>query len=279
MEIEGDGDTPTTEATAFGSDSEVEASDSDDDFEEDSDAGEPEGAAHQVTMEWHDSIDLNEDFAFAGPSPPMSPYSLSRRDETLLIFDWDDTLLPSTFIQQAGLKLTDDSQPTEEQWEQLRIVSLASLRTLKAAKRLARVVIVTNAERGWVEMSCRKFSPWLYHALDGVRVLSARSQYEQPGVTSPFEWKYLAFESEISNWTAWFASAAVNSIISIGDAGHERLALLRAAKGFPDCRAKSVKLTVRPTVPVLIKEHELLGTCLKPIVRHEGSLDLCLKIA
>ena len=43
-------------------------------------------------------------------------------------------------------------------------------------------VIVTNAERGWVELSCRKYFPWLLPTIDGLKILSARSSYEQPGI-------------------------------------------------------------------------------------------------
>jgi hypothetical protein len=205
------------------------------------------------------------------------PQQRSRRDETLLIFDWDDTLLPSTFIQQQGLKLTEDSQPTPAQWEQLKELSFKAARTLRLAKREGRVVLVTNAEKGWVELSCRKFSPWLFPFLEGLKIVSARSEYEHRGIASPFEWKYLAFESEISNWSTWVPSNPVTNVISIGDAGHERMALLKAAEGMPNCQAKSVKLCERPGVPELLKEHELLDTCLREIVRHDGSLDLCLK--
>jgi len=202
-----------------------------------------------------------------------------RKEETLMIFDWDDTLLPSTYIQQQGLKLTDDSQPTPEQWEHLKEISLGSAISLRAARRRGRVVLVTNAERGWVELSCRKFSPWLLPLLDGLKVLSARSEYEHRGVTSPFEWKYLAFESEINNWNSLISADAITNIISIGDAGHERQALMRAAKGVPNCLAKSVKLVERPGVSQLRKQHELLSVCIGEIVRHAGCLDLCFKFS
>lgn len=230
------------------------SSDSDDDFEDEMDCDEGESRA----------------------SAPQRRARVASND--LLLFDWDDTLLPSTYLQQQGLRLTEESRPTEEQWAQLKELSLAALRTLSTAKRQGHVVLITNAERGWVELSCRKFSPWLLPALEGVKVLSARSEYEHQGIASPFEWKYLAFENEIASWNTYISSSpTIASIISIGDAGHERLALLRAAKYAPNCRAKSVKLVERPGPPQLMKQHELLGDCLRHIVRHEGNLDLCFK--
>eukprot|EP00928_Gymnodinium_smaydae_P093757 TRINITY_DN7806_c0_g2_i1.p1 TRINITY_DN7806_c0_g2~~TRINITY_DN7806_c0_g2_i1.p1 ORF type:complete len:253 (-),score=41.07 TRINITY_DN7806_c0_g2_i1:262-1020(-) len=209
-------------------------------------------------------------------SPTSHPRSMLRED-TLLIFDWDDTILPSTWIQKQGLRLTSDSVVTDDQGQVLKKLSRSASRMLRAAKRYGRVVLVTNAERGWVELSCKKFLPWLLPVLEGVKILSARAEYERRGVTSPFEWKYLAFESEINNWCSFISAQAVTNIVSIGDAGHERQALLRTTKGIPNCRAKSVKLVERPVVPQLQKQHELLNTVIGQIARHDGNLDLRFK--
>merc|ERR1719460_3349153 len=125
--------------------------------------------------------------------------------DTILIFDWDDTVLPSTWIQEHGLRLDEESQATEEQQVQLNAMADKAMQTLSIAKRHGKVILVTNAERGWIEMSCRKFMPTLLPALESVKILSARSTYEHQGVTSPFEWKYLAFESEIRHFYDLFA--------------------------------------------------------------------------
>lgn len=40
--------------------------------------------------------------------------------------------------------------------------------TLQMAKRFGKVVLVTNAECGWIELSCRKFMPSLYPHLEDI---------------------------------------------------------------------------------------------------------------
>jgi len=197
------------------------------------------------------------------------------REQSLLFFDWDDTLLPSSFILQNGLKLTDDSTPTQEQWAHLKQASMCAASTLGAAKRYGRVVVVTSAERGWVEVSAQKFSPWILPALEGVKIISARTVYEQSVGKCPFEWKYHAFEHEINDWNAAEPDNAFSNIVSIGDAGHERHALLRTVNSRPNCFGKSVKLVERPSIEHLLKQHEILRLSIRELVRHEGSLDLC----
>jgi len=118
-------------------------------------------------------------------------------EETIVIFDWDDTVLPSSWVQDQGLRLDGESIAME--WQQMELADLARLAgdTLQLAKQLGTVVLVTNAERGWIELSCQKFMPALYPYLESVKLLSARTEYERPDMSSPFEWKLNAFQSEI----------------------------------------------------------------------------------
>merc|ERR1719265_2185252 len=118
-------------------------------------------------------------------------------EETLLIFDWDDTLLPSTWVQGQGLRLDDESVVTEAQREQLDQMAKLNIETLRVAKENGCVVLVTNAERGWIELSCKKFMPELLPSLEGVSCTSARTTYECAEAPSPLDWKVKAFESEL----------------------------------------------------------------------------------
>jgi hypothetical protein len=204
----------------------------------------------------------------------LGPFSMK---DTILIFDWDDTVLPSTWIQEQGLRLDDESQPTEDQQAQLNSMAKLAMQTLTIAKRHGKVILVTNAERGWIELSCQKFMPSLQPTLEDVKILSARSTYEPHGVTSPFEWKYLAFHSEICQFYELYPEKQRKNVISFGDSAHEREALIRVTERLSSCCTKSLKFVERPEVEQLLKEHELISGCFKHIVNHDGNLDLCIR--
>jgi hypothetical protein len=197
--------------------------------------------------------------------------------DTILIFDWDDTVLPSTWIQEQGLRLDEESVPTQEQKAQLNTMAGFAQQTLTVAKRHGTVILVTNAERGWIELSCQKFMPTLLSTLENVKILSARSTYEQPGVMSPFEWKFFAFESEIHSFYSQCDNDHRKNVISFGDSAHEREALIRVTERLPLCCTKSLKFVERPEVEQLVKEHELISGCFRHIVNHDGNLDLCIR--
>lgn len=200
-------------------------------------------------------------------------------EQTLLIFDWDDTILPSTWISRQGLRLDAASIVTDEQKEQLSSMAECAIRTLRVAKRYGKVVLVTNAEQGWIELSCKKFMPSLCPVLENIKIQSARALYEKPGVTQPSVWKSFAFRHEIQDFYKTADPQWSKNIISFGDAMHERLAVFNVTNDMSNCYTKSFKFMEQPHLEQLRKEHELIYWCLRHIVSHAGTLDLQVSIA
>jgi hypothetical protein len=196
------------------------------------------------------------------------------QEHTLMIWDWDDTLLPSTWINTKGMRLDDDEPPSPEIRRQLAAVAADIERTLRLALTLGTVVVVTNAETGWVDLSCRKFFPSLVSLVTTLRVISARSTYEQPGVFSPLDWKVKAFMEEINAFCP--SKRDVVNVMSFGDSVHEREALIRSCDQLQmdSRRMKSVKFPERPEAMALQGTHSVLRKFLQSIVEHDGDLDL-----
>jgi len=202
------------------------------------------------------------------------------REETMFIFDWDDTVLPSSWVQSQGLRLDNASVVSEKQAAQLAEVAKVAACTLRAAKRHGTVVLVTNAERGWIELSCQKFLPTLSPSLENVRIVSARTTYEGSVGASPLDWKLSAFDVEINRH---FSNNGMTdkyrrkNVFSLGDSIHEREALLRATASSPNCRSKSLKFVERPDISQLLKQHELIVSSFEQMIHYDGTLDLCLR--
>lgn len=116
------------------------------------------------------------------------------RLETLILLDWDDTLFPSSWLTENQLSL--DANPSASQHALLNSISDAACSLLVTAMHCGRVVIVTNAETGWVEISSRKFLPRVFNLLNALKVLviSARSEFETPERQHPVQWKLQAFK-------------------------------------------------------------------------------------
>lgn len=218
--------------------------------------------------------------AAAAPAPVTCQQGEHSFDETLFIFDWDDTILPSSWLQESGLRLDAGSKPTAAQREALTKISRVTVETLRQARRHGTVVLVTNAERGWIELSCAKFLPALCPLLENVKLVSARTTYECPERASPLDWKLRAFAVEIANHFGQEAltdATRRKNVLSLGDSMHEREALLVATDSLPNCSRKSLKFCERPDISQICKQHDLINGNFARIAHHPGNLDLCIQ--
>lgn len=200
-------------------------------------------------------------------------------DETCIIFDWDDTILPSSWLAQNGLRLDSPDALPADAIAQLHVLEDAVMLLLERALSCGVVIIITNAETGWVEMSCKRFIPRVLPFLHRVKVLSARSTFEMLYPDSPAHWKIQAFHQEITGVFACQSVEGRRNIMSFGDSIHERAAIHKVTAGMgPLTKTKSIKFVERPTVEQLKRQLDLVTSCFVDIWRHQQHLDLMLTI-
>lgn len=100
--------------------------------------------------------------------------------DTVIIFDWDDTLLCSSSLGSA--------KPA-----QLSELTLLVDEVLKAAMCLGLTLIVTNAHLSWVKDSASRFMSALLPTLERLPIVSARERHEHRHPGDCFAWKREAF--------------------------------------------------------------------------------------
>jgi len=197
--------------------------------------------------------------------------------DTLIAFDWDDTLLCSSFLSSKGLRLDSDPNKVKELESQLTELSHSIIALLNLALQYGPVTVVTNAETGWVQLSCQKFIPLVLPMLNKLTIISARSTYEPMFPGSPLKWKYYCFQERISS-LAPPNSKREKNVLSFGDSHVEREAVRACTRGMANTRTKSVKFAERPSMEQLRRQIELVTNCFSYIHNHEGDLDLQLTV-
>ena len=192
------------------------------------------------------------------------------------IFDWDDTLLCSTFLSSIGYKL--DTQMDHYMIEQLKIHEELIIGIFKQAITYGPVFIITNAETGWVELSSEKFIPSIIPMLQQIKVISARSEYEKQYPNDPFKWKCCAIDSVIGHL---LSDITINkNIMSFGDSHIERNALFSVTKEKLQTLTKSLKFAEHPSIEQLKAQLNCLNNAFNSIQEHTVShLDLQLTIS
>jgi hypothetical protein len=201
----------------------------------------------------------------------------SELSGNLIVFDYDDTLFPTTYLAQKGYRL-DGPDVSDDVREILDEYSVVVRETLTLARKLGNVIILTNAETGWIELTSQKFTPALSQLFESFPLVSARSIYEPLGISSPFQWKLRAFESVIHEHFAKMPMKhAARHVVSFGDSIHERDAAHQVCAKLASTVCKSIKFMERPDIGQLTKQHSLISECFDQIVYHQGTLDLCIQ--
>lgn len=198
--------------------------------------------------------------------------------ETVIIFDWDDTLMSSSWLAQNGLRLDEPAVVPPAAMKQLAMLEASVIPLLRRAKTHGHVCIITNAETGWVEMSAKRFMPGVLPHLEDVHVLSARSTYEPRFPDSPSDWKLHAFFQKICDAYGAFPADIRKNVLSFGDSIHERHAIHKVMTRVTNANTKSIKFVERPTLEQLKRQVDLISSCFDDIATHKGDLDLMLTI-
>lgn len=210
--------------------------------------------------------------------PEVAPSQLSAG--TCLIFDWDDTLLCSSWLNHNNLRLDSPMLLPPEAVKELETLQDSVIPLLERASKHGQVIIITNAELGWVEQSCRKFMPRVLPHVTKLKVLSARSTFERSYPDSPSDWKEQAFGQEIQSLYHGKHVDHKKNVLSFGDSIHERTAIQKVTANMgPSTHTKSIKFVERPTAEQLKRQVDFVLSCFEEIVGYEGSLDLMLTIS
>eukprot|EP00927_Polykrikos_kofoidii_P002320 TRINITY_DN10896_c0_g1_i1.p1 TRINITY_DN10896_c0_g1~~TRINITY_DN10896_c0_g1_i1.p1 ORF type:complete len:371 (-),score=66.94 TRINITY_DN10896_c0_g1_i1:32-1144(-) len=221
----------------------------------------------------------------------LSPHSLrpavedfSWRNQTIILLDWDDTLCASTAcLDLLGAPSLSKPLPGGKLKNALAELAREARALIELALELAaKVVVVTNAVEGWVDLSCTAWMPELEQTLGLVDVTSARSKWEPCGIQSPTGWKAREFEVLIDGFYSQSDDEQWRNMVTVGDAPYEHDALRRVVASATGrrprhgCSSKCMKFVHKPSFSELACELRTLRGSLEEIVHFEGDLYLSL---
>ena len=182
-------------------------------------------------------------------TPNMKP----KQHNSIIIFDWDDTLLPTSFLTPGGV-FDENIKISSVDNEKLLKMEQAALKLLTDAIEKGKVYIITNAGKGWVEYSAKKFYPSVLPVLEKIKIISARGMYEKIFPGNSRQWKIEAFLNIQKNVNM----KLVTNIICIGDSLFEMEAGRILASKFTEAFIKTIKFREAPKLDELLKQLKLV---------------------
>jgi hypothetical protein len=231
-------------------------------------------------------------------------------DNTMIVFDWDDTLFPYHWLTANGVNFEIVSVPPQIVEEMERFSQLICQILMKAMA-VGQVYIITNAQEGWVEATASVFMPNVYSLLQDrsvnnyIRIVSARRHQEQLQPDSPETWKIETFRDEILKYfdgvesyqkksiraesgeivemgSKCISGQSCRNVLSIGDSTNERLAINEMREYDKTTESshfyllKNVKLNDFPTMESLRIQLQVVNNYLEFFCGFNSDLDLML---
>jgi hypothetical protein len=189
------------------------------------------------------------------------------KHQSLIIFDWDDTLMYSSFISHGcpgGV-----SAATKQH---LLKIESAAYDLLDMALGLGHTFIITNASEGWVQDCVSRYMPSLKVVLERIPVISARSRHES-ACSNLSQWKQCAF-LDLGNK---LDKEIITNLVSVGDSNFEMDAAQILGQQFSRSLIKTVKLKESPTAEELMKQLALIVRNFKNIVEKATNMAIRLE--
>ena len=169
------------------------------------------------------------------------PLIKEKKYNTIFFFDWDDTLMCTSYIIPFINSNNINIKTIKEKLKNLdeNIFNLLS-------KTLARgiVFIITNAAPGWVEYSSTNFLPLTTKILNKIKIISAKGLYSKKYPGDPKQWKIKAFKYVIEKYK--INTKLVSNIVSLGDSYIDLEAIESLRYVFSNAYIKIIKFKESP---------------------------------
>lgn len=231
------------------------------------------------------------------------------KHQTAIIFDWDDTLLCTTFLNtqvsnKCPIGISSNSQQVnvnasaqglleneimasqKEPFDNSRFslfpedfqnimnqIQKCVIELLLKAMDMGNVFLITNASEGWVDYSAKMYMPEVVGVLSRLTIISARSKYEHKYPGAYHKWKFNAF-LEIQKK---LDSETITNLISIGDSIIEMEAVHILGREFSESLVKTIKMKESPTPDELFKQLSLINTKFENICLNARNLKIVLE--
>ena len=200
-----------------------------------------------------------------------NPCIKQKKFNSLFIFDWDDTLFPTTFF--INKKLLNEENISEEILKPFYILEKIIINIINFAINKGDVYIITNSSIDWFRYSSSKYFPNLKNILKLIKTISSRDEYEElyPGENKLWKEKtFLDLRREINN-------NLVTNIICLGDSVIELEAGKLLGSKFDESFIKTIKFKENPEIEDLIKQLNLINNKINYIYSKAKNLSITIE--
>jgi FMN phosphatase YigB (HAD superfamily) len=194
-----------------------------------------------------------------------NPLKKEKIVNNLFFFDWDDTLLCTSYFAPVGV-LNDmhTNNISKKDKEIISNIDSSAAKLLTRTINMGYTFIITNGAPGWVELSSVKFYPKTAKVLGKVKIISARGLCEKKLPGDMRQWKTKAFKHALKDLQ--IRKDVPTNIICFGDSIIEMEASYHLKECFSNAYLKTIKFKESPSHSELDKELTIISSQLDSIL-------------
>ena len=192
------------------------------------------------------------------------------KNNTLFIFDWDDTLFFTTHLNPSNNNVFFYENENEK--KMISVIESYIEDILNKALSKGTVLIITNSSEGWVESCIKFYYPNLITILKDIDIISSRELYQEQYPKEPTTWKIKTFNdlTKIFN----FEECLVTNIICFGDDKNEIIAAQKLGENINNCLIKTIKFIDKPNLKDMLKQLILINEQILRVYNYPKSLTI-----
>ena len=200
-----------------------------------------------------------------------NPLLKEKKSNTLFFFDWDDTLMCTSYIMPIvnSNNLNINIKVIKEKLKNLdENITILLNKTLEKGI----VFLITNSSPGWVEYSSTNFLPLTAKLLNNIKIISAKGLFAKKYPGDPIQWKIKAFKYAIEKYN--INTKIISNIICFGDSYIDLEAIESLKDSFTNAFIKIIKFKECPHYIELEKQIWIVISQLDYIIKKVKNLSL-----
>ncbi len=186
---------------------------------------------------------------------------MNKTHKTVIIFDWDDTLYPTTYVHHVGMTSN-----------QILLLDSIIYKLFTTCLNYGQIYIITNASMDWIVHTISAL-PQTSNIINYLKIISARDDNIK-AINNISYWKSMSFKKE---YTTLLAIHKNLNIISIGDAYYEHNALVNLHDYKNNNILKTIKCKSNPSFEILCEELIILTKMLNTAIINKTHIDWIFK--
>ena len=180
--------------------------------------------------------------------------STSSKKETIFLFDWDDTLMCTSFVLSKV-------QPLSE--EEIKIITnLGSKATkiLEMCSKYGESIIMTNSSKEWLKKTSDQYLKIKESFLNNIKIISTRDLYLKNNIKKE-KWKEMALNQLLTKY-----EDKIENLICSSDSEEDINIFKNISKLRKEINVSTIKFKSKPSPLIMIKEIDYLGNTIFDII-------------